>query len=88
MEWNGCLRHEVFWDNLVIHAREGYVVLLRNHSCSCGKWDKSGIPCQHAIAAVTFEVANRLDYVAEWFKKDTYLKAYQFPVNPIKGRQF
>ena len=29
-EWNGCLRHEVFWDNLIIHARKDYVVLLRN----------------------------------------------------------
>ena len=26
--------------------------------------------------------------MAEWFKKDTYLKAYQFLVNPIRGRQF
>ena len=86
MEWNGGLRRDVFWNNLVIHARKGYVVLLGNHSFSCGKWDKSGIPCQLAIPAITIEETDSLDYVAEWFRKETYSKAYQFLVNPISGK--
>lgn len=83
MECNGGLRHEVVWDNLVIHAWEGYVVLLGSQSCSCGKWDKNGIPCQHSIAAISFEGADPLDYIVEWFKKDIYMKAYEFPIIPL-----
>ena len=88
VKWNKGSRHEVFWDNLVINARKGYVILLGSHSCSCGKWDKSGIPCQHAIAAITFEGIHLFDYMAEWFRKNIYLKAYQLPINSIRERQF
>lgn len=88
VEWSGGAKHEVFWDNLFFHAREGYVVLLENHNCSCRKWDKTGIPCQHALAALAFQGLDPLEYIAHWFKKETYLKAYQFPVNPLRGRAF
>lgn len=26
LEWNGVAIHEVFWDNLMYHVREAYVV--------------------------------------------------------------
>lgn len=45
IEWNGGSRHELYWDNLILHVREAYVVTLAEHVCSCGKWSKSGIPC-------------------------------------------
>lgn len=72
VEWG--LRQEVFCDNLVLHVREPYVVVLADHVCSCGKWDKSGIPCQHTMASIPFSGANPLDYVSKWFKKTSTLK--------------
>lgn len=53
-------KHEVFWDNLVLHAREGHVVQLGSQSFSCGKWGKIGIPCQHALATLAFEGSDLL----------------------------
>lgn len=32
VEWNGGACHEIFWDDLVNHIREGYFVRLYNHS--------------------------------------------------------
>lgn len=61
---------------------------LANHSCSCGKWDKCGIPCQHAIAAISFCGANPVNYLSEWFSRETYLSAYQFAIRPLRGREF
>lgn len=80
--------HEMYWDNLLLHVRESYVIKLADHMLSCEKWDKTGIPCQHAMAALAFAGVDPFEYVFEWFKKATYLKAYQFVVNPVKGRLF
>ncbi|XP_039113801.1 uncharacterized protein LOC120249377 [Dioscorea cayenensis subsp. rotundata] len=88
VEWNGGASHEVFRDDLMQHAREGYVVMLACQSCSCGKWNKSGIPCEHALAVISFNGVDPVDFVAEWFKKETYVRAYSFTVNPVKGREF
>ena len=43
VDWNGAAEHEVYWDDVLLLVRETYVVKLANNSCSCGKWDKSGI---------------------------------------------
>lgn len=62
------------------------MVQLGSHNCSCGKLDCSRIPCQHSHVVIAFDGADPFHYVSEWYKKETYLKAYQFPVNPVKGR--
>ncbi|XP_039118187.1 uncharacterized protein LOC120254107 [Dioscorea cayenensis subsp. rotundata] len=88
VEWNGGASHEVYWDNLILNEREGYVVLLADEMCSCGKWQKSSIPCQHSLATIAFVGADPLNYVSDWLKKDRYLKAYSFVLNPVRGRSF
>lgn len=65
IEWNGASSHEMYWDNLVLHVREGYVVNLVDRICTCGKWNKSRIPCQHAMAVIAFNVADTMEYVSE-----------------------
>ena len=34
VEWNGGASYEVYWDNLILHEREGYVVVLQYQMCS------------------------------------------------------
>ena len=88
VEWNEDTKHEVYWDNLMMHVREAYVVILTEQKCSCGKWDKTGIPCPHAMVIIAFQEENPLNYVAHWFNKVTYLKAYQFFVSLVKDWEF
>ena len=64
VKWNGGTKHEVYWDNLKVHVREAHVVILTEQKCSCGKWDKTGIPCQHAMAAIAFQGEDPFNYVA------------------------
>ena len=70
----------------MVHEREAYVVILAEKMCSCGKWGKTGIPCQHAMVAIVFQGIDPVKYVVHWFRKEAYLKAYEFVVNPVKGR--
>lgn len=57
-----------FFDNVVLHVREGYVVMLAKQMCSCGKWNKTGISCQHAMTAITYKGGDQLNYVSEGSK--------------------
>ncbi|KAK8940462.1 hypothetical protein KSP39_PZI010501 [Platanthera zijinensis] len=81
LEWNGKEKFEVKgW------AGDIWIVDLTSQSCSCRKWDLSGIPCVHAIACIFFKREKVEDYVDHWFKKTTFLKAYDHMLNPIKGQ--
>ncbi|XP_039131855.1 uncharacterized protein LOC120268592 [Dioscorea cayenensis subsp. rotundata] len=73
---------------MIEKEREAYVITLAEQTCSCGKWSKTGIPCQHSMAAIAFQGEDPTNYITHWFRKETYEKAYQFAVNPVKGRDF
>ena len=47
----------------------------------------TGIPCGHAIACIWHKHDDPVDYVAECYKKETFLATYKyqiFPMNPIE----
>ncbi|KAF7147202.1 hypothetical protein RHSIM_Rhsim03G0174600 [Rhododendron simsii] len=79
--WQGSDQFEVYGPNNM-----QYKVHLTNKTCGCRKWDISGIPCIHAIAALSFLNVDIFDYVHECYKVDTYLRTYNNLINPINGR--
>lgn len=62
-----------------------YVVKLQEHTCTCGSWQLSGIPCAHTIAALGFINKDPETYVSNWFKKDMFKEAYKHSIKPLKG---
>lgn len=86
--WSGAIKYEVYWNDMVLLMRESYIIRLVNNSCSCGKWDKSSIPCQYTMVAIAFHGVDPFTYRSEWFKKETYMRAYQFTISSIKGMRF
>ncbi|KAK4484268.1 hypothetical protein RD792_011494 [Penstemon davidsonii] len=62
-----------------IHCSEGEQCIadLRKHTCSCRSWDLSGIPCNHAMSAISFMVHNPLDYVNPCYSVETFHMAYK-----------
>ncbi|XP_012852538.1 PREDICTED: uncharacterized protein LOC105972143 [Erythranthe guttata] len=80
VEWNG---HDQF--EVIGAFHEKYTVHLGEKTCSCRKWDLSGIPCKHAIAGMFYMHYKPEDYVVDWYKKDVYLKAYSRLMNPMRG---
>ncbi|KAL4579102.1 hypothetical protein LXL04_015237 [Taraxacum kok-saghyz] len=56
------------------------------------RWELTGIPCKHSIAALHEINKNTWDYqdIYKWVDKlywlDTWKKAYEFKIEPVKGR--
>lgn len=61
------------------------LVNLDERTCTCYKWDLTGIPCVHAYASLLDKRANPLDYVHTAYSKDTYMQAYALPVKGMPG---
>ncbi|WVZ23674.1 hypothetical protein V8G54_002218 [Vigna mungo] len=81
--WAGAENFEVTHD----FTMDKFVVDLSNNSCSCYSWDLIGIPCRHAIAAITYKVQNPEDYVHVYYKKPAYVTCYAPEIVPINGQQ-
>jgi hypothetical protein len=69
----------------VTSTRRNCAVDLRAHTCSCRKWDVTGIPCNHAISAIMKVKQHPEDYVHAFFKKPMYKEAYKHVVYPVPG---
>ncbi|KAI3700483.1 hypothetical protein L2E82_45113 [Cichorium intybus] len=85
--WNGLHKYQVQgpW-------HDQHVVDMGQMSCSCRKWELTGIPCRHAIATIN-EMADNGETVKEMYTYvhkvywlETWKTAYSFKVDPIKGR--
>ncbi|XP_063938645.1 uncharacterized protein LOC135148249 isoform X2 [Daucus carota subsp. sativus] len=64
------------------------VVDLGKKSCSCRKWDLTGIPCYHAAACIAMKSEPWDLHISKWFKKDMYIKLYSYTLEPMVGPEF
>lgn len=62
-----------------------WAVDLTAKTCTCRRWDLSGIPCQHAIAAIYAKEHDPTDYVDDWYSQTKYIDAYEPIIHPIAG---
>lgn len=59
---------------------------LNNMTCSCRKWQLSGLPCNHAVAAIYKSYQHPEDFVSDFFKKEFYLKSYMPVFQPMPAQ--
>ncbi|GKV44483.1 hypothetical protein SLEP1_g51664 [Rubroshorea leprosula] len=52
---------------------------------TCRKWDLSGIPCMHAVAAILYNNENVYDHVPPCYKVETFINLYSNFITPIRG---
>jgi hypothetical protein len=64
-----------------------HAVNLIAKTCGCKKWDLTGIPCNHAVAAINKLKQHPEDYVHDFFKKPMYMEAYKNVIYPVPGPQ-
>ncbi|WOL00777.1 hypothetical protein Cni_G09490 [Canna indica] len=50
-------------------------------------WELSDIPCPHAISSIHWLGEDPTEYVHEYFKKSTYLRAYEHLIQPLNGEK-
>ncbi|XP_065857605.1 uncharacterized protein [Euphorbia lathyris] len=67
----------------VVEGAYRHVVDLKKQSCSCRSWGLKGIPCAHAIAALHRQGLDPQNFVAHWYHKATYMKAYANCIQPV-----
>lgn len=62
-----------------------HAVDLEAHTCTCRRWQLSGIPCVHAICAIFAKKQDPALYVDEMLSQTKYTDAYSPIINPIAG---
>ena len=54
-------------------------------TCSCRKWDMTGLPCNHAVSAIYKAELHPEDFVSPFFKKSMYINSYKPVFAPMPG---
>ena len=64
-----------------------YVVDLNMRSCTCRRWQLTGIPCHHAISCLRHERIRLEDMVSSCYSLEVYMQAYDKPVMPCRDKK-
>ncbi|KAK3231793.1 hypothetical protein Dsin_003674 [Dipteronia sinensis] len=64
------------------------MVNLKEKNCTCRKWNLTGIPCKHAIAAIYTESEDPSMYVDIYYHKETQMKCYGDVMYGIKMEKY
>ncbi|KAH7866479.1 hypothetical protein Vadar_020970 [Vaccinium darrowii] len=62
-----------------------YTVNLQLQTCSCRRWDLTGIPCEHATTVIARVGGQPDDYVSDWYHKRSFLASYNHVIHPMNG---
>nr|KAJ0189690.1 hypothetical protein LSAT_V11C800424920 [Lactuca sativa] len=57
---------------------------IRKRECGCRGWQLTGIPRVHAICAISSLNLDPEEFVADWFTKYAFLRAYEYTIHPLK----
>ena len=62
-----------------------HAVDLGLHTCTCRRWQLSGIPCVHAICAIRFKKQDACLYCDDYLMPSSYMQTYTPTIFPIAG---
>ena len=63
-------------------------VSLENKTCSCRRWEITGIPCEHAYGVMLKKGLEAQDFVVHWFRIATWRCTYAEGIVPLRGEKF
>lgn len=64
---------------------DSHRVSLPSSTCTCGKWQISGIPCEHAYGAMMEVGLGAEDYVSNFFSTFLWQENYETSIIPARG---
>ncbi|XP_031382149.1 uncharacterized protein LOC116196530 isoform X1 [Punica granatum] len=79
------LRSDEVEFEVLSHERSN-IVNIDSRSCSCRDWQLFGIPCSHAVAAITSCGKDVYAFTEKCFTAASYREAYAEEIHPISGR--
>ncbi|XP_058722173.1 uncharacterized protein LOC131593626 [Vicia villosa] len=62
-----------------------FTVNLKEYNCICRKWQLTGLPCVHAIAALKSRGLHVEDFIPDIYKKARYISIYEPIIYPVNG---
>ena len=72
----------------IVEFSNGYTVNLPSRSCTCRKWDLSGIPCRHAVSAIRENGMEVDDYISDYYLTSKWQGVYFRGLRPVNGPKF
>jgi len=76
------------WGYKVSDGEDRYTINLEQKICTCRIWDLSGIPCPHAIKALTHKKVDPITEIHWWYSKEAYMLTYKNKMQPVRGQKF
>lgn len=78
--WSGGHQYQVM-------GPEGqFVVDNEQKTCTCRRWQLTGIPCPHAISAIYYNKDKPENHLEDCYKVSNFLATYRNIINPTQGR--
>lgn len=83
-----CVPHKSNDENVEVWGDYGdrFAVNVKDRTCTCRRWDLTGIPCVHGISAIWALNEDPMDYVHELYSVDNYQKCYANCILPLSGQ--
>jgi hypothetical protein len=84
----GWLPHWSVGDRFEVEKIGGgntFIVDIAKRTCSCNFWDLVGIPCRHAVAAMSKRQQIPEEFVDDYYTRDAYERCYSFSVSALNG---
>ncbi|XP_048608087.1 uncharacterized protein LOC125584152 [Brassica napus] len=66
----------------------GHSVHMTRRTCTCRKWDMTGIPCRHALRVIMHMKWKSDDYVSDWYLTSKWRATYENSISPVTGMRF
>ena len=82
-KWLACWSSDTKFE--VKNGLQNFIVDLEKRTCTCRKWDITGIPCCHAISCIFFNREATEKYTNDCYKVSTYKACYEPIIDPING---
>ncbi|KAL8554723.1 hypothetical protein ACS0TY_002785 [Phlomoides rotata] len=76
------------WHFQIMGPYDQHTVDISQKSCSCRRWDLTGIPYRHAISAIWCRNEDPESYVHHHYNVKAYKRAYAHPIFGIMGLEF
>lgn len=84
--WAGERKFEVTHTHTHTLFTDRFIVDLIAWSCTCNFWELVGMPCRHAVAAITYKGNTPEKYVHKKHPRETYKLCYGQTISPINGQ--
>lgn len=78
--WSGGDKYQV------VGTDGQFIIDKKERSCTCRRWQLTGIPCCHAYSTLYYNKNKPEDFLDDCYKKSTFLATYRNLLNPTEDR--